>query len=372
MSTSMPKEKQAPSGVSMKLALAADGDVADTLAAAAAAAAADEAGDEHPDPNQAASPNGPGGKRNSFSNPLDLLAGLASEHHDQEGSGAEEEPSDDLTQAAKASEQNTTASAPKKKRKLLLPVKPVGAKVTDDFKVIHSAVGDVPAASSKDFAINNNDVLSGRGGLTNHHPGNILFRNLVKAKQADYVRASRHEKAYIARDIVGIMKKLDPPGRFLKKDPKDPNKWIEIDDKQARQKASQALREGAPKVRSQISAAAPTQQAQVVGATAVPNPALPIGPAAVPLVPPVPVANPALLVRGAATASVPVPVPFLGPGTVPPGSAPAVAAAGGNAVTPLTLSPASSTATAAPGAASGSKQPQASVASASEGEAKEQ
>ena len=335
MSTSMPKEKQAPSGVSMKLALAADGDVADTLAAAAAAAAAaDDAGDdEHPDPNQAASPNGSGGKRNSFSNPLDLLAGLASEHHDQEGSGAEEEPSGDSTQAAaKASEQNTTASAPNKKRKLLLPVKPVGAKVTDDFKVIHSAVGDVPAASSKDFAINNNDVLSGRGGLTNHHPGNILFRNLVKAKQADYVRASRHEKAYIARDIVGIMKKLDPPGRFLKKDPKDPNKWIEIDDKQAKQKAKQALRD-------------------------IPNPALPVGPGAVPVVPPVPVANPALI-GGAAT--------------VPPGSAPAVAAAGGNAVTPLTLSPASSTAAAAPGAVSGSNRPQTSVAPASEVEAKEQ
>lgn len=372
MSTT-PKEKQAPSGVSMELALAADGDVADTLAAAAAAAAAadDDAGDEHPDPSQAASPNGPGGKRNSFPNPLDLLAGLASEHHDQDGSGAEEEPSGDSTKAAaKASEQNTTASAPKKKRKLLLPVKPVGAKVADDFKVIHSAVGDVPAASSKDFAINNNDVLSGRGGLTNHHPGNILFRNLVKAKQADYVRASRHEKAYIARDIVAIMKKLDPPGRFLKKDPKDSNKWVEIDDKQARQKASQALREGAPKVRSQISAAAPSQQAQVMGATTVSNPALPVGAGAVPLVPPVSVANPALVVRGAPAA--PVPVPFPAPGTVPPGSAPAVAAAGGNTVTPLTLSPASSTATAAPGAISGPKGPQASVAPASEGEAKEQ
>lgn len=371
MSTT-PKEKQAPSGVSMELALAADGDVADTLAAAAAAAAADNAGDEHADPNQAASSNGAGGKRNSFSSPLDLLAGLASEHHEQEDSGAEEEPSGDSTKAAaKASELNTTASAPKKKRKLLLPVKPVGAKVADDFKVILSAVGDVPAASSKNFAINNNDVLCGRGGLTNHHPGNILFRNLVKAKQEDYVRASRHEKAYIARDIVGIMKKLDPPGRFLKKDPKDPNKWIEIDDKQARQKASQALREGAPKVRSKISAAAPTQQVQVMGAAAVPNPALPVPTGAVP---PVPVANPALVVRGSPAASVPfpVPVPFPAPGTVPPGSAPAVAAAGGNAVTPLTLSPASSTATAAPGAIGGPKRLQASVAPASEGETKEQ
>ena len=103
------------------------------------------------------------------------------------------------------------------------------------------------------------------------------------------------------------MKKLNPPGRFLKKDPKDPNKWIEIDDKQAKQKAKQALRdcgEGAREVRAQISTTAPAQQAQ--------------GPGAVPL--------------------------------VPPESAPAVAAAGGNAVTPLTLSPASSTATAAPGA----------------------
>ena len=346
----------------MNAALAADGEVADTLAAAAAAAA--NAGDDANQDTDQTAPDGPGSKRNSFSNPLDLLAGLASEHHDKDGSDEE----------AASGQEKASASTPKKKRKLLLPVKPVGAKVADNFKVIGSAVSDVPAASSKNFVIRNNDVLSGRGGGTNVHPGNILFRSLVKAKQADYVRAGRHEKAYIARDIVGIMRKLNPPARFLKKDPNDPDKWIEIDDKQARQKASQALREGAPKVRSQIQAAALTQPSQVTGATAVPNPALPL-PAhagAVPLVPPVPVTNPALVVRGAPATSVPVPVPVPIPGTFPPGSVPVAAATVTNTITPVILRPASSTAAAAPGAVSGSKHPQASVASASESEANKQ
>ena len=359
------KVKLAPNGVSMNAALAADGEVADTLAAAAAAAAnaGNAAGDDaNQDPDQTA-PDGPGSKRNSFSNPLDLLAGLASEHHDKDGSDEEAASGQEKASAS-------TTSTPKKKRKLLLPVKPVGAKVADNFKVIGSAVSDVPAASSKNFVIRNNDVLSGRGGGTNVHPGNILFRSLVKAKQADYVRAGRHEKAYIARDIVGIMRKLNPPARFLKKDPSDPDKWIEIDDKEARQKASQALREGAPKVRSQIQAAL-SQPAQAMGATAIPNPALPL-PVHTGAVPPVPVANPTLVVRGAPATSTPVPVSVPIPGTVPPGSAPVAAAAVTNAITPLILSPASSTATTAPEAVSGSKHPQASVASASESEAKKQ
>lgn len=233
-------------------------------------------------------------KGSSFSNPLDLLAGLASGHtrkrdaaESRDGSASaaslpsgqkEAAPAARVVKVtAKEAPTNTPAPVPspekekKRKRKLTLPVKPVGAKVADGFSVILSAVSDVPAASSQNFVINNNDVLSGRGGMTNHHPGNILFRNIVKAKQAEYICASRHEKAYIARDIVGIMRKLTPPARFLKKDPKDPGKWVEIGDKRAREKAAQALREGTSKIRPKPTCSVPDsvvqQNVMAIGAT---------------------------------------------------------------------------------------------------------
>jgi hypothetical protein len=326
--SAMSKKKDV-SPASTVAALAADGDVADALAAAvvAAAAAADASKQDQP------ATDGPGSKRNSFSNPLDLLAGAASEHHEKEETG----------NSSAAQEKAAPAAAPatekKAKRKLLLPVKPVGAKVADDFKVIHSAVTDVPAASSQSFAITNTDVLSGRGGMTNHHPGNILFRNLVKAKQADYVRASKHEKAFIAKDIVSIMRRLDPPGRFLKKDPKDPERWVEVGDKKAREKASQALREGAPKVRFQLGATSPTQhQQQGAGVKASQRPDLRND-----VAPPI---------RGAAVA--PVPDSGAAQGSV---SLPVMALAAANTFTPPT------------GSISGPKRAQAPVPS-SEGEPK--
>jgi len=365
----MSKKKKKTPSTSIELALAADGDFADTLAAAPSANVDLRLPPPPPkqDQNVTATDDdttsgndsgGTGSKRNSFSNPLDLLAGLASEHKGEEaetrdGSAAAKTKA----KAKKAPTQNTTASAPapapekeKKKRKLLLPVKPVGAKVADDFKVIHSAVTDVPAASSQNFVINNNDVLSGRGGMTNHHPGNMLFRNLIKAKQADYIRAtSRHEKAYIARDIVGIMRKLDPPARFLKKDPKNPDKWVEIGDKKAREKASQALREGAPKVRRKLRVPEPTVQQKAMAIAASLDPTLRAA------LPPPPAVNPAVT---------PVPVP----GAAPPASVPAAATATVNAVTPSSLSPANGAAI--DDAATGSKRAQTSLPSDGEPEKK--
>ena len=94
-----------------------------------------------------------------------------------------------------------------------------------------------------------NDVLCGRGGLTNHHPGNIFFRNLVRTRQDEYLRASKRDKANVAKDIVDIIRNQEPPGRFLKKVSENSNTWAEIGDRKAREKTSQALREGAPELR---------------------------------------------------------------------------------------------------------------------------
>ena len=62
-----------------------------------------------------------------------------------------------------------------------------------------------------------NDILCGRGGGTNAHPGNIKFRKLVAAHKLRYLAASKSDKPGVARDVVREWRAMDPPGRFLAK-----------------------------------------------------------------------------------------------------------------------------------------------------------
>jgi hypothetical protein len=57
----------------------------------------------------------------------------------------------------------------------------------------------------------------------------------------------------ISRSIVDAVRSLDPPGRFLDKDP-DTGLWFDIGHKKAVEKTSQALRDGAATLRKQLSA----------------------------------------------------------------------------------------------------------------------
>ena len=57
----------------------------------------------------------------------------------------------------------------------------------------------------------------------------------------------------ISRSIVGAIRSLDPPGRFLDKDPVT-GLWFDIGHKKAIEKTSQALRDGAAVLRRQLSA----------------------------------------------------------------------------------------------------------------------
>jgi len=108
--------------------------------------------------------------------------------------------------------------------------------------------GSDDRASQSNISVN--DVLCGRGGLTNHHPGNVFFRKMVRHRQEQYLRASKRDKASVARDIVDTIRQLIPPGRFLKKGTS--KQWTEIGDRKAREKTSQALREGAPELREEL------------------------------------------------------------------------------------------------------------------------
>jgi len=116
---------------------------------------------------------------------------------------------------------------------------------------------------------NPNDVLCGRGGGINSHPGNRTFRSWVRERKEAYNLAkSKAQKAKLSREIVDRVRNLNPPGRFLMREDRTAGAgapppsgdicvsglyygwWIEIDDAKAMAKTSQALREGAPSIRA--------------------------------------------------------------------------------------------------------------------------
>jgi hypothetical protein len=92
------------------------------------------------------------------------------------------------------------------------------------------------------LATNKNDVVSGRGSGGNRHPGNIYFRELIKSNKAYYLSLSKNQKMDVARAIYDKISSLDPPGRFLNKNPETEN-WYIVKKDRALEKIYQALRE---------------------------------------------------------------------------------------------------------------------------------
>lgn len=96
---------------------------------------------------------------------------------------------------------------------------------------------------------NDNDVFCGRGGRSNHHPGNNRYLQAKVAIQPRYRQASKDDKTGISQELVDTVKSWG--GRFLGLD-KTTGLWFVVDDKAARKKASQALREdNTPESRAQ-------------------------------------------------------------------------------------------------------------------------
>jgi len=108
------------------------------------------------------------------------------------------------------------------------------------------APAPVEASTTGTTFFEENDVLSGRGGGTNVHPGNRNFRDLINLHRRTYLKARKNDKPTISRAIVRAIR--ESGGRFLKKKEKS-NLWYEIGDDAAREKTSQALRQRAPEMR---------------------------------------------------------------------------------------------------------------------------
>eukprot|EP00571_Detonula_confervacea_P014706 CAMPEP_0172297620 /NCGR_PEP_ID=MMETSP1058-20130122/571_1 /TAXON_ID=83371 /ORGANISM="Detonula confervacea, Strain CCMP 353" /LENGTH=513 /DNA_ID=CAMNT_0013006789 /DNA_START=391 /DNA_END=1932 /DNA_ORIENTATION=- len=96
--------------------------------------------------------------------------------------------------------------------------------------------------------VTNNDVICGRGGAVNKHPGNRRFRQFIEDFEHQYLNEKKERKPFVAMHVLEAVKNSNPPGRFLVK---YPGGYLECNDDRAREKASQALRERAAKLRKQ-------------------------------------------------------------------------------------------------------------------------
>jgi len=87
-----------------------------------------------------------------------------------------------------------------------------------------------------------NDILLGRGGGTNFHPGNVKLRAIIEKHRETYITSSRKEKPVVAMLMVKYIRQWNPPGRFLKKD-STTGSWYDVGDEKGREKVSQLFRE---------------------------------------------------------------------------------------------------------------------------------
>lgn len=89
-------------------------------------------------------------------------------------------------------------------------------------------------------------------GMTNGHPGNRRFRDIIALHRPDYIKATKMDKPNVARRIVRSIRQGNPPGRFLKKS--NDGIWRDVGDKVAAEKTSQGLRERSNSEKRQRSA----------------------------------------------------------------------------------------------------------------------
>lgn len=89
--------------------------------------------------------------------------------------------------------------------------------------------------------IRDTDVLCGRGGRSNHHPGNKRYRHVISEMKHTYKgTATKSNKTDLSRTIVDHVCKYG--GRFVKKEETTGRYYI-LTRGEARKKTSQALRE---------------------------------------------------------------------------------------------------------------------------------
>ena len=95
-----------------------------------------------------------------------------------------------------------------------------------------------PQFPTKNIKIfHDNDVLCGRGGLSQNHIGNKEYRAVINANKRAYVMSDRKAKTIIVNSIVRAVREQEIPGRFLEYD-RENECWNDIGDKRACAKVS--------------------------------------------------------------------------------------------------------------------------------------
>lgn len=122
------------------------------------------------------------------------------------------------------------------------PTPPTGPKKKPSTAQPRPKVTVKPKGIGPIYEYNDNDVLAGRGGRINAHPGNVQFRDIIARRKNNYLdpNTKKLEKAHIAADIVYNIRALNPSGRFLKQE--SDGGWWDIGDQKAIKKTGQALR----------------------------------------------------------------------------------------------------------------------------------
>lgn len=82
------------------------------------------------------------------------------------------------------------------------------------------------------------DIISGRGGRSNNHPGNKRYREVVDEMKPAYKEGQKFEKTIKSQEVVELL--LAEGRRFLKL---EGDRYFLMTKNQARRKAGQALRE---------------------------------------------------------------------------------------------------------------------------------
>ena len=89
-----------------------------------------------------------------------------------------------------------------------------------------------------------NDVILGRDPSEYSHEGNITFRCIIKECKKMYRSSCKHyEKKFIVEMVLRRIKNLDPPGRFVRQDPKNKNNYFVVSENEVNLKISRSLRE---------------------------------------------------------------------------------------------------------------------------------
>ena len=88
----------------------------------------------------------------------------------------------------------------------------------------------------EDWSPTEHDVVVGKGKKFYLHPGNVMLRNLVSSKLAEYSKA--HTKAGKSEIISDVVEHVNEKGAFVKRHAVS-GKWVYAEDRLCREKCSQ-------------------------------------------------------------------------------------------------------------------------------------